>query len=58
MDLEIKITTQKNQTTINYEVQSPINQVLKDRIREKKDRFKKKRKKKHYLNGTKLECSI
>jgi hypothetical protein len=45
MDLEIKITTQKNQTTINYEVQFPINQVLKDRIREKKDRFKKKRKK-------------
>lgn len=41
---------------INYEVQSPINQVLKNRIREKKDRifFLKK---KHYLDGTKLECS-
>jgi len=40
MDLKIKLTTKKkNQTTINYEVQSPINQVFKDRIREKNDRF-------------------
>jgi hypothetical protein len=28
---------------INYEVQSLINQVLKDRIRERKDRFLKKK---------------
>jgi hypothetical protein len=40
MNLKIKLTTKKkNQTTINYEVQSPINQVFKDRIREKNDRF-------------------